>query len=127
MENHSIGFQRVIKLIRKFTKPYGERIQYVWGTNPNHMGMNPKTKKQTLPQKMLSQQSPVSDSSGLRIPVVEFSAFHHGTPEKCQIIFVRSRSVIPCVAVQSDHRTVEHIGVGSYLGMPCTHRVGVYG
>ena len=34
MENHSIGFQRVIKLIRKFTNPYGERIQYVWGTNP---------------------------------------------------------------------------------------------
>ena len=57
MENHSIGFQRVIKLIRKFTNPYGEliqtiweliqtiweRIQYVWGTNPNPMGMNPKT------------------------------------------------------------------------------------
>ncbi len=50
MENHSIGFQRVIKLIRKFTKPYGERIQTIWeriqtiwGTNPNHMGMNPKT------------------------------------------------------------------------------------
>ena len=50
MENHSIVFQRVIKHIRKFTNPYGERIQYVWGTNPihmgmnpNHMGMNPKT------------------------------------------------------------------------------------
>ena len=43
MENHSIGFRRVIKHIRKFTNPYGERIQYVWGTNPNHMGMNQKT------------------------------------------------------------------------------------